>query len=132
MTVKDRESLVETVENRQGQHDKRFDKIESQSSSSFPIADAYPDTYNAPDSIPLPRPTHYPRHIEPQDRQPHYQASRHTYTYDPIRKVKLDAPEFDVFDGPMLMKKRGFLFLGLSLDLSPISSVTLEFIPYIL
>ncbi|PON89827.1 hypothetical protein TorRG33x02_143500 [Trema orientale] len=40
-------------------------------SSASPTVDAYPDTYNAPDPIPLPRPAHYPR------------------------KVKLDAPEFD-------------------------------------
>ncbi|PON42888.1 hypothetical protein TorRG33x02_334770, partial [Trema orientale] len=66
-----------------------------QSSASSPIIDAYPDTYNTLDPIPPPRPTHYPRHIEPQDRQPHYQAPRHTYADNPVRKVKLNAPEFD-------------------------------------
>ncbi|PON51547.1 hypothetical protein TorRG33x02_311010 [Trema orientale] len=185
MTVKDLVSLVENVENRQDQHDKRFDKIENilqdqhdkrfdkienilqtltdaiakyntrmdnmdeeigqisrntekhsqsdpvfvsnvspkssslthpkdtkhhpsgllptptgpihigQSSASSPIVDAYLDTYNAPEPIPSPRPTHHPRHIEPQDRQSHYQAPRHTYADDPVRNVKLNAPEFD-------------------------------------
>ncbi|PON56494.1 hypothetical protein PanWU01x14_180620 [Parasponia andersonii] len=91
MTVKDLESLVENVENRQDQHDKRFDQIESQSSASSPIVDAYPDTYNAPNPISLPCLTHYPRHIKPQDRkpqyQPHDQAPRNTYADDPVGKL---------------------------------------------
>ncbi|PON34467.1 hypothetical protein PanWU01x14_344270 [Parasponia andersonii] len=37
-------------------------------SNASPIVDAYPDTYNALDSIPPPRPTHHPRHIEPPNR----------------------------------------------------------------
>ncbi|PON56932.1 hypothetical protein PanWU01x14_177980 [Parasponia andersonii] len=57
------------------------------SSASSLIVDAYLNTDNATDPT-LSHPTY-------QNRQPHYQAPRHTYADDPVRKVTLDAPELD-------------------------------------